>query len=287
VENSINLEMIENNENLLKSRIFTELQLKILKKRLKKQELNSNERTYYYKYIKPKIKAMFAFCNIDLTNIQGKEYIIKERIPKAIKILNKLKKKHKKKKIIISGSYLFNKTYNDIDVFIFTKYKKQDYRKNNIHVNFLPEEAINSLFISSLSKISISNFKYKDNNTYNIDFKDLLLNYELIISHIINKEEYKKELRDLLIKIEYLSKNVILNPKQLYELSKVINKKDQIKIISNIFINGLVLTYKKELLKQRLNQYIKDYKSLKSKYKQAKNLNIYIKTYKQVIDIAA
>ena len=53
MENLITLDMVNKNESSLE-RIFTSLQLNILKKRLQKKELDANERTYYYKYIKPK-----------------------------------------------------------------------------------------------------------------------------------------------------------------------------------------------------------------------------------------
>ena len=281
MENLITLDMIDKNESILE-RIFTSLQLNILKKRLQKKELNANERTYYYKYIKPKLNAMFSFFSISEININGKEYMIDDRITEAVEILNKIKKKHKNKRIMISGSFLFNKDYNDIDVFIFTKYKKEDYNKGKVHVNFLPENAIGSLFFSSLSEVSISNFSYTNKNEFNVELTSVLQNYELLINSILNKENYQKELRDFLLNTEYISRGAILNAKQLYILRKKIKR---IKIISNILINALILGYNKSKLNS-LRKYIMDYRKLSEQYKSS-NLNEYIQTYERVIEIAA
>ena len=282
MENFITLDMVNKNEDNLDGKIFTSLQLNILKKRLQKKELNVNERTYYYKYIKPKLEAMFSFFNISEININGREYMADNRITKSVKILNQIRKKHKNKKIMISGSFLFNKDYNDIDVFIFTKYDKEDYKKGKIHVNFLPENAFDSLFFSSLSKISISNFSYTKKNEFNMGLNNILQSYEFLINSILNKENYQKELRDFLLNIEYISKGIILNTRQLYSLRKKIKST---KIVSNIFINAVILGYKKSILGNNLKKYIIDYKRLLKQYK-SKNLDEYIQTYEKVMELA-
>ncbi len=282
MENLITLDMVNKNEKILSRRIFTDLQLKILKKRIQKKKLNINERTYYYKYIKPKLSAMFSFFNINDIKVNGEEYILKNRIPKATSIINNLRRKHKNKRIMVSGSFLFNKNYNDIDIFIFTKYDKEDYKTGKIHVNFIPENAINSLFFSSLSKVSISNFSYTPKNEFSISLRDILQNYELLVNSFLSKEDYQKELRDFLVSIEYISNGVVLNTKQMYELRK---KMKNIKIISNIFITSLILGYKKNILDNTLKRYITDYKKLLKQYN-FDNLKEYIQTYEKVINLA-
>ncbi len=286
MENLINIKTIEKNEHLLKGKVFTEMQINILKNKLQGKQLNSNEKTYYYKFIKPKIKAMMSFFNINEINIQGEDYIIQERISNVIKIIRKLEKKHKNKKIILSGSYLFNKKYNDIDVFIFTKYEKEDYIKGRIHVTFLPEPALNSLFFNSLSQISISNFSYNKNTITNIELNSLLQTYELLINSILNKEAHEKILRDFLLQTELASKDVILNPKQLFDLNKKMSDKN-INILSNTLINALILSYNKTILRQKLQRQINDYKKLSQEYHNANNLSIYVNTYREAIKLAS
>jgi len=287
MENLLTLKMVEENQDMLVGRIFTKLQVNILKKKIQKKELDNNERTYYYKYIKPKIKAMLSFSGITEMNINGKEHIIKERIPKAIKILSQLSRKHKNKKIIISGSFLFNKKYNDIDAFVFSKYNKEDYKKGKLHVNFLPESAIDSLFFSSLSKISISNFKYALKTDFIIKLDDMLQTYEILIDFILRKKKFIQELRKFFLEIEYTSKVVILNPKQLYELKKKVTYKNAIKLLSDSLVNSLLYGYTKEKVQNNLKGYINDYCDLLKQYRHAKNLEVYIKTYKEAIQVVA
>ncbi len=286
MENLITVEMIEKNESSLEKRIFTKLQLSILKKKLRKKDLNINEKTYYYKYIKPKIRAMMSLFKIDEIRINGREQIIEDRIQRAIEILNRMNNKHKNKKIMISGSFLFSKKYNDIDIFIFTKYNKEDYKKGKLHVNFLPESALNSLFYSSLSKICISNFVYESKPEFNIKLADILQSYEILVNLIMNKDKYKKELRDFLIMAEHISKEIILNSKQLYYIIKKIEQHNIIKIISKIIIETIALAYKRKILKDNLKRHIEEYNKLLEEYKQAKNIPIYIQTYKEAIELA-
>ncbi len=285
MENYLNLELIEQNESLIVKRIFTELQLSILKKKLRRRTLDSNEKTYYYKFIKPKIRAMMTFLDISEINVNGKEFIKEKRLEKAIDIIHKLEQKHKNKKMMISGSFLFKEKYEDIDVFIFSKYNKEDYQNGKIHITFLPESALESLFFSSLSKISISNFKFNNKNDFDIELNMVLQIYELLINAILNKEDYEKNLRDFIILTEYISKGVVLNSKQLHDVKEKISTK-HINILSNILVNSLILSYDKKILNSELKARIADYTKLMKEYKNADNLPIYIDTYSEVISFA-
>ena len=285
MENLINWEQIQKNELLLKTHIFTARQLEVLKKKLQNKKLNSTEKTYYYKFIKPKLKALLSFSEIEETNIRGKESILSERLSQAKRILKQMQKKYRRAKIMISGSFLFNKEYNDIDIFILSKYKKEDYRWKKVHVNFLPEEALNSLFFASLSQISLNNFKSDIIKEFKIELKDLLQNYEILINKILNKENYQKELRNFILKLEYLSKNHILNPQELYEFRIKLSKENILKLLQKYFSENLALIYSKKELKL-LNWYILDYQKLNKEYKQSYNLQYYIKTYQEALEIA-
>ena len=285
MENLISLGMIEKNEHLLVPRIFTRLQLNTLKKRLRQAPLNANEKTYYYKYIKPKIRVMLSLFSMDELNIHGREYMLENRIPKAARVLSRVSSRHRNKRIMISGSFLFSRKYNDIDVFVFTKYNKEDYRKGRVHVVFLPESSLGTLFFSSLSQISISNFAYEAKTDFDLDLNNLLQAYEVLINHMLNKDECPNELRDFLLKTEYASKKVILNPKQLYELKSKLEHRKSSGILSSTFINTLLLGYEQRSLKEKLKEQISHYASMLGEYKSAPNLKAYIQTYEQVIKL--
>ncbi len=285
MENLIDLDALSNCGDLIKSKIFTELQFNILKKKLEKKVLDSNERTYYYKFIKPKLSAIYSFLGIGEQNIRGRESILEGRLIKAVSLLKKLEHKHRNQKILISGSFLFNRRYNDIDAFIFTKYQKEDYLSGKVHVNFLPEPALGSLFFSSLAQISAANFQYELKQEFKITDDDLLHTYELLVNSLLNKEDPEKELRDFLLKCEYISRGIILNPKQLYMLKERIGS--DLRLISNTFINALVLNRNKKHFLHKIKRLVQDYSQLLKEYANAENLKIYINTYRQVIDFGA
>ncbi|MFH0701571.1 MAG: hypothetical protein V2A62_03990 [Candidatus Woesearchaeota archaeon] len=286
MDNLLSLEKLRINEPLLRKHIFTDLQLKVLKKKIQNQQLNSNEKTYYYKFIKPKVKALLSLSGIEERNWQGKEFILPEKIEAAQKILQQMQNKHRQAKIMLSGSFLFQKEYQDIDIFIFSKYKKEDYHWKKVHVTFLPETALNSLFFHSLRQISLSNFSSGSKNDLTISLKEILQAYELLVNEVLNKEDCQKNLRDLLLKVEYLSKNIILNPQQLYLLRKKFSKKNILSLLQKYLADNLALNYsKKELI--LLKQYIKDYQKLSKQYHKSFNLQYYIKTYQEVLELAS
>ncbi|MEK6938370.1 MAG: hypothetical protein AABX04_04970 [Nanoarchaeota archaeon] len=285
MDNLLSLEKLKINEPLLRKHIFTDLQLKVLKKKIQNKQLNSNEKTYYYKFIKPKVKALLSMSEIEKTNWQGKEFLLPERVETAQKILQQIQNKHRRTKIMLSGSFLFQKEYEDIDIFIFSKYKKEDYHWKKVHVTFLPEIALNSLFFHSLRQISLSNFS-SDSRDINISLKEVLQTYELLVNEVLNKEDYQKDLRDLLLKVEYLSKNIVLNPRQLYLLRKKFSRKNILSLLQKYLADNLALIYsKKELIP--LKQYIRDYQKLNKEYKKSFNLQYYIKTYQEVLELAS
>jgi len=285
MENLIMLENVEASESLLKGRLFTGIQYNIIRKRLQRKQLDSNEQTYYYKFIRPKLKAMMVLFNIGEINVRGKERIIPGRVAEAAAIIKMLERKHKKKKIIISGSFLFNERYSDIDAFIFTKYDKEDYRRGSLHANFLPESALDSLFFSSLCQVSVSNFNYAARTTFDIKLSDLLQTYELLISSMLNKEDYENSLRDFLLNAEYVSRGVVLNPEQLYCLKEKLLHKNAA-VLSNVLVDSLVLSYTSAVLKEKLAAQIRDYRRLFTEYRSARNLPVYIDTYSKVIELA-
>ncbi|MFH1511419.1 MAG: hypothetical protein ABIF10_07035 [Candidatus Woesearchaeota archaeon] len=285
MENCLNTRMVEQNEHLLLGKVFTELQLGVLKKRLHGQSLNSNERTYYYKFIKPRIKAMMALFGIDEINVKGKELMVDSRLDEAVGVLRKLELKHKNKRMMLSGSFLFLHKYNDIDVFIFSKYDKADYKTSKVHVNFLPESTIDSLFFASLCQISVANFSYKTKQKYDIKLSDVMQTYELLVNALLEKQNMTKILRDFILQTEYVSKAVVLNPKQLHNINRRLEHK-KVDLLSDTFINALSLGYDAHDLSGRLRERIEDYTKLRTEYKTAKNLPIYIDTYSKVLELA-
>lgn len=286
MENYLNLELIEKNRSLLVGRLFTAMQFNILKKKLQKKTLNSNEKTYYYKFIKPKILAMMNFFDLETVTISGKEHILEERLNDAIVILQKMASKHKGKKVMISGSFLFKKNYNDIDVFVFTKYDKADYKKGKLHINYLPESSLESLFFASISSISISNFAYSKKTIFNVTTSDVIKSYENVVYMLETKQLNIQDVRSFLMATEYYSKGIILNPKQLSEYSNKLFGRKIFEKITQKLINDMILSDDKKL-KEKISIEIKELTALLKKYGNADNFKKCINTYHKVIELAS
>ena len=261
--------------------IFTNKQINILKKRIMNKKLNVNERINLYRSINKKIKAIELLSNQKNEFVYGKEEIIYDRLNQGKKILNKFFRNHKSTKIILSGSYLWNKKYNDIDLFIISKYKKKDFKKNKLHVNYILEEDMDTIFFSSIMKISITNFNYLKKKKFKLDIFDLISIYQELIIYLLKKEDYKEELRNFILYSTYLSSNVILNSKQINLLfEKIDNSKNKIEIIQKIMTKTFLLNDDWNI--KDIKDMIKTNDELYKKYK-SKNLTIYNKLLTQVI----
>jgi len=151
-------------------------------------------------------------------------------------------------------------------------------------VTFLPESSMDSLLVSSLMKISVSNFIYDGYFSDDIMMEDLMQCYEILINHISQGDECSKELRDFILKAEYAGKRVVLDPKNLYFTKKNIENRKSSGIISGMLINAIVLGYDARKAKQKAKEMIDNYSSLKKQYK-TKILDIYTKAYEQVLEI--
>ena len=268
--------------------LFTQRQFDILMKRLKDEELTTNERVDLYRSINKKIKAMFMLMNIDaeMLWIQGKEHMIKERIEPTKKILKKIAKNHKNQKILIAGSYLWKKEFKDIDIFIISDYDKEDYRDDQIHINYLHPDTEKTLFYQSLAKISMTNFvvaqEVKDKPTLD----NIIMLYQEIVTHLLQKENIRHELRTFILETKYLEGGIVLNGKELDVLCQSILKHKKIVFhINRLLIQTLSLVYDHRILKKELQPLIENNKKLMQKYKKTENLIAINNTLAEVLAI--
>lgn len=285
--NMLNLEDIKKTENELVPAIFTRNQIKIIKKRLANKKLTANERSNLYRTINKKLKAIKLLLNYPTEFVYGEQFILKDKLEKAKQILKKIERNHKNLKILISGSYLWKRKHRDIDIFIITKYNKEDYIKENLHINYLPIGIENSIFFNSISQIAISNFKIEQRFKFKINLDDLLMLYQELISYISQKQDFKQELREFLLYCAYLSENIILNSKQLdYLIQKIIYHEYKIEIINRILIKTLLIAFSYRILFKKIRFIINSNKDIIKEYQKADNLKIYNRTLKGVMEIA-
>ncbi|MBN1156780.1 hypothetical protein JXA85_04130, partial [Candidatus Woesearchaeota archaeon] len=197
LENHITLENLENARNYLVPYVFSENYFNILRKRMQGKMFSENERYYYNHFIKKKLMGMIELFGIS-TMINGKHFIRGDRLKKAIAILSKYSRKHKNMKMLITGSFLFSEKYNDVDVFVISKYNKEDYRDGKVHINYLPPDVEKSLFFKSIYAISIANFTSESKIEEEFNINDILHIYETVVLLLMQKNEYLQELRDLI-----------------------------------------------------------------------------------------
>jgi len=235
LENYLTLENLENARPYIVPHIFSQNYFNILKAKLRDKKLTENERYYYNHFIKKKLQGMVELFNLSFET-NGKELIRKGRLKKAISFLKKYSRKHKNMKMLITGSFLYNKRYNDIDIFIISKYSKEDYRDGKIHINYLLADVEKTLFFKSIYAISVANFKSSKEIEEEFKAEDILHYYELAVLLIMQKNDYLPELRDLITRAEYVSNKVVLNSMQL----KTITDKILLSLLS--FVNIFSMT---------------------------------------------
>lgn len=287
LENYLTLKNLENSKNHLVPYIFTKNYFDILKKKIIGKRLTETERYYYNHFIKQKLFGMIELLGIDML-INGNEYLKKIRISKAIKILKKYSRKHKNMKILMSGSFLYSDKYNDIDIFVISKYNKEDYREGKVHINYLPQNIEKTLFFQSIHAISISNFKSNEAIEDYFNISDILHIYETVVLLIMQKEAYLQELRELVVTLEYATNKVILNSMQLKIITdKIAKSKNPIQVINKYLIARIINAFNTAVLRRTLTKFIKKNSSPEKGQKIYENWVIYNRTYQEAIEVVA
>ncbi|MCK4589018.1 MAG: hypothetical protein KAT77_01125 [Nanoarchaeota archaeon] len=285
LENYIKLRNLETAKNYLVPHIFTENYYHILKSKLKGKKLTDNERYYYNHFIKKKLRGIMELMEID-TLVNGREFIRKGRLNKAVILLQKFSRKHKNMKMLVSGSFLYKEKYNDIDVFVISKYEKKDYKEGKVHINYLPADVEKTLFFQSINAISVSNFKSNGKIEEIFDISNILLLYELVILLIIQRDDFLQELRDLIIRLEYVSNKVVLNSMQLKIITdKITKSKNPIQVVNKYLMAKIINAYNAGILRRTLSRFIEKNSFPEKGQKIYENWKIYNQTYKEAIEV--
>lgn len=287
LENLITIKNLESAKIYLVPYIFTENYYQILKKKLEKKRLSDNETYYYNHFIKKKILGMIELFEISAM-INRKQFIKNDRLKKAAILLKKYSRIHRNMKMLISGSFLFSEKYNDIDIFVISKYNKEDYTDGIVHINYLPADIEKTLFFKSIYEISVANFKSDAKIEEDFKINDILHLYEVVVLLIMQKDKYLQESRDLIVRLEYISNKVILNTMQLKTITeKISSAKNPIQIISKYLIAKIISSYSRAVLVRALRKFIEKNSSPEKGQRMYENWKIYNQTYKEAIEVVA
>jgi len=243
---------------------------------------------YLSRTIMKKLKAMQTLHKPqDNYYLSGESFMLPERKEEALKILKQAELNHKNLKIIISGSFLYQKKYNDIDLFIISKYEKEDYKEDKLHFNYLKQEDENSLFVKSISQISISNFDASFLHVKErITISQIISKYQQVLKDITDKNNtwLKIDLRDLIMGCTYAGEKVVLNSAQLHHLvNKLTVNQNNLK---SLFVYSLLNGFELKTVKLIGVKMIQSYQELMKEYKGEDYYNSLIESFAEVLKVA-
>lgn len=183
--------------------------------------------------------------------VYSPENILPERLAEAKKILQRVPYKH----AFITGSFLYEEEYNDIDVFIISRTKKT-FEMEGCDVHFIDFNQASSLFFHSVTKqcVSKSVIPVKKLRVRVSDYWELL---NEILTPVAGDANMKKEARMAILYTVYLSQGVVLDS---YSLKKYSFEKNDLECFlfnhaPSIFQKHMSLSYLKRFFYSRTKYY--------------------------------
>ncbi len=271
--------------------LFTKHQLDLINKKFSGRNMTNSEKNEFSKAVSKKMGAINKILKKETNEVfvYGKEKIRKDRLKQARIYLNKFSRKFRNKHIIITGSFLYSKKYNDIDIFVISQYEKEDYNLGKFHINYFTEDVYNSLFFKSIRKLCISN---KEMLQYSlkekVDIDTFISLYQELFNDIDNNfKGVKSTLREFLLQAAFISNTSIPDSRDLKnEVDSIVKLKNPKEIIKNIFINSTLTGINKRKLLNAMKKMISLYKALIKEYKQHKKYYLDVmSTFSRVISI--
>ena len=269
--------------------LFTKHQFDLINKKFSNRRMNDSEKNEFSRVISKKMEAINKVFKKEDAFVYGKEKIKQDRLKQAYKYLNKFSRKFRNKHIIITGSFLYSQNYNDIDIFVISKYEKEDYNIGRFHINYFTEDIYNSLFFRSINKLCISN---KEMNQYplkeKVNIDTLISIYQELFNDLDkNFKGVKSTLREFLLQASFISNSLILDSLDLkHEVDNILKLKKPKEIIKNIFINTVLTGVNRKKALNAMENMIYSYDELIKEYKQHKNYYIDIMdAFNRVISI--
>ena len=275
------LEDILKKEGLFVPWVFTKKQFNILKKRNANMPLSNAEKKSLYTSIKKKMGAMESLSrgqkDIEYW-INGPNEIMPSRLFEAKKLLDEYSRKYDK--VFISGSFLFSKKFEDIDVFIIKERGYKEALEGNKHLIFLTEKRLRNPIFQSASLISVSNFAIpRKMRRKKPSLHELMATYHEAVIERLRKEKKPESLRRLIFDYNLFCNNRLLNGKELNAIAWKMQPSD----IDGL-IKGLCTSlFSRKYLYVEIHSYIKTLEESIKNIKPNAHLLEYINTYEEMI----
>jgi predicted nucleotidyltransferase len=219
--------MVVAKKTLLVPSLFTEKQVSVLERYISGRKLSRTEQACLYSAIKKKVDALGALKEEFYEKGSG---IIKERVERAKEILHRINKE----KAFISGTFLYAKNYNDIDIYIISRKRKQHYRGKE-HYIYITESDLRKPIFLSASKCSVANFHIEEKEPIikRPSFNDLIVTYEMAINEILDDSD-QKTLRDVIFEYHLQTRKEVLDSYTLHSMTKELKSRSRAEKINEV-----------------------------------------------------
>ena len=275
------LKIILKNKGLFVPLLFTNKQFNVLAKHYNQLRLSNAEKKSLYTSIKKKIEALNIFLieQKDMEYyINGSAEIMPARLTEARKLIDIYSKKHEK--VFISGSFLFSREFNDIDIFIIREKGYKEKWDGNKHIIFLSKKRLANPIFQSASLISVSSFIIpKKIKKKKLPLSELMATYHEAVIENIRKEKKPESIRRLIFDYNLFCKNNIINGKELKRMSEKIKLNELDILIKDLCKKLFSDTY----LYVEVHDYIKTLKESIRNVKPNNHLIRFKNTYEEMI----
>ena len=212
-----------------------------------------------------KFKYLYEISNIMIIYNPHNNIILKKRIKEAESILNNIPAKH----CFITGSFLFQEKYKDIDVFVVSRIKKKlEIKNKKIKIMIIDFNDLYSLFYHSTAKSCIAKniLPIKPLKVTLTDFWDII--NEAIPTILNDNKNFQKQIRFLVLYTEYFKTKQILDSYELSKRIKQFKKTDEVlkylnTELSDIIKNNAEPSYIKRFFYTQATKYkdLREYKA--------------------------
>ena len=268
--------IILDHRNQLVPVLFTERQVNLVQKYLSHQRFTPSEQAYFYSAIRRKMEA--------LSSLREEYYVTgTEMLPERVRQAKQILKKLGHEKAFISGSFLFKKKYNDIDIFIISK-RRKSFTKSKQHFTFITQNDLHQPIFVSAAKYSVANFPAvvkTDLNKNRAD--DILFTYQWVINQILEDED-QKELRDLLLQHSLQVEKKVPDARSLDLKSqelKALPREERINEVNLIVRETLLKMYSTRYLYQIVSKFQRNIQEMEDGYK-TDNIPIFLSFAREV-----
>lgn len=278
------LEKLHQQKDIIVPMVISTQQMQVIEKVLMNQRLTKTEQNYWYN-VRKKIRVLRVLAEQEQSQIffYNAHHMLPERKQEATTKLLELKKKGIT--AFISGSFLFSNTYNDIDVFILTRRRGEEF-VGNYHYISLTKNDLKKPVFQSAAKSCVANL---DLNLPPIEQKKLHLDqtlgmYQEIIIAVLEQDDLKV-VKSLLADYSYHVLGKLLDSYELQrEYSMFLARKEKLLMVNRLAKELLLHSFNKDYLIIRLSKYLKTIQKDIQEISLHDHLKIYEQTYQEIVD---